>query len=131
MCRRYRRRSGEWESASPLELRDLWAAWWVALLNCYIGISSWLTAWCLRLKILTTRAQRPQGSRGLDLLKSGDVLYFAFHGIAFLFPARMGICAAGGGYCALHPPAAGYLLDLHHPVSGMGGGPGLYCGRGH
>src|SRR6202167_2888983 len=57
------------------------------------------------------------------------VISCAFDGRTFLFLARVGISAAGGGYCAFHSPAAGYLLDFYHTVFGVDRSRGLHRRR--
>ena len=74
-------------------------------------------------RVLTAQSLQQRGHRvhEADHPKLVGVLYFAFHGIAFLFLARVGIYLAGGCDCALHSPPAGYLLDFCHPVLGWVG----------
>src|SRR5580700_1973948 len=58
-----------------------------------------------------------------------DVLFCAVHGITSLLPRRLGIHSAGSGHCAFHPPPPRYVLDFHHPLSGLDRRAGLHCGR--
>ena len=50
-------------------------------------------------------------------------LFFFFHG--------WGFCLAGSGDRALHSPPPGHVLDIYHPVSGMGWSADLHRGRSH
>jgi len=55
------------------------------------------------------------------------VIYCAFDGSTFLFPARVGVLATGSGDCAFYSPEAGHLLDFYHLVFGVDWGRGLHC----
>src|ERR1700687_5822865 len=52
------------------------------------------------------------------------------HGIANFFILSLGSDSAGGGHCALHPPAPGWLLAVDHYFLRRGWGGGLHRRRG-